>query len=411
MNHIAPAANLTSLKSFLGLDSHGAGQQGPVYHYDTLFLAIDFEGREDFAGVSQIGMSILDTRGLPYASLLGQTLIETQLYCVAKRSKHRRLDKNIKRVFTLGEVSWITREERVSALVTIFQQCNSYSIMERNATLSQFRVAHNALTGPRNIVLVGHGLETEMRNMDLLGFRLEEHANIVAYVDTRTLSYQVHGVGGTLHSIARQVGLCPRRFYTAGAHPKARHFHVAGNDTAYILETLFLLLVREHEQAVNNSMAGWVGLTRMSAAKAISSASSQLAQDSDLLRRRKWWDCDQDVSRNEPPSKRAMYENSETSSQSTNELLLQSPGPCNPSEQPCAARGIANIAPAFLLAAGRWQMVNQTTGKTKYYAAILEDLDAQAQATVGSVAYNTAICAMPLYFALAPPWHITSIRV
>ncbi|KAL8854512.1 MAG: hypothetical protein Q9221_000783 [Calogaya cf. arnoldii] len=180
VNLDALAADLTSLKSFLGLNSHGAGQQGPVYQYDTLFLAIDFEGREDFAGVSQIGISILDTRGLPYASLLGQTMIKTQLYCVAKRSKYLRLDKKVKKLFTLEEVGWITRKEMVSTLAIIFQQCNSYSIMERNATLSQFRVAHNTSTGPRNIVLVGHGSETELRNMDLLGFRPEEQANIVA---------------------------------------------------------------------------------------------------------------------------------------------------------------------------------------------------------------------------------------
>ncbi|KAI4274207.1 MAG: hypothetical protein LQ337_004107 [Flavoplaca oasis] len=407
MDRIAPPADLALLKRFLGLDSHGAGHLGPAYYRDTLFLAIDFEGREDAHGVSQIGVSILDTRGLPYAALLGQTLIDTQQYCVAKRKEHRRLDKKIKEVFTLGEVHCITREEKLPTLAAIFQQCNSYSILEKNAALSQISLTGDALTGPRNVVLVGHNLCTELRNMDLIGFRPESYANIVAYVDTRTLCQEVHGYCRTLRSVVRQAGLCPRKLYIAGAFPKARNFHIAGNDTAYTLEALLLLVATEHAEAVSASTAGWMGLTRMSAGEAVALASSQLlSQESGPGQKRKWYNFDQNEPTSRSRSKRLALELPVGAEQSTVQTPVVFDEFDELPQQHLTRMGAADVTPAFLLAAARWQMAKEPAASTD-----CDELDAQARAAVGLLAYGTAICAMPLYFALAPPWHLTSVRV
>ena len=405
MDRIAPAADLVSLKRFLGLDTLSADQRGPVYQYDTLFLAIDFGGRKDAHGVSQFGISILDTRGLPFAPLLGQTLVETQLYCVAKRFKHRRLVKKVKKVFSLGEVKWITREEKVPTLATIFQQCNSYSIMERNPALSQFRPAHVPLTASRNIVLVGHGLSKELRNMDLLGFRPEAYANIIAYVDIRMLCQDVRGHAGTLRSIVRHAGLCPKKLYLAGAFPKARNFHVAGNDAAYNLEALLLLVAKEHAEAVDIDRAGWLRLTRMSVREATASASAQLSQESGPRQKRKWCEEEQSDFSVRPPRRRQALKSPIGVDQSVSQHSSEIDESGNLPQQCLGFSGEA-VAPTFLLAAARWQM-----GKEAAQSTNIEEFDAQARAAVGPVTYSTAICTMPLFFALAPPWQVTSVRV
>ena len=124
-------------------------------------MAINFEGTEHMQGISQIGISTLDTRDLPYASSLVQNTIRTQLYCVSKRSKHARLDKKTRKIFTFSQVNWITKQEVVETLAAIFKECNTYPNLE------------DVTSNPRNVVLVGHGLANELRNMQMLGFRPE----------------------------------------------------------------------------------------------------------------------------------------------------------------------------------------------------------------------------------------------
>lgn len=84
---VAAAADCASLKIFLGplpvSASSVFGCLAPVYHSDVIFAASGFEGKEHKHGISQIGVSTLDTCGLPLASLLGQDLINNHLYCVS----------------------------------------------------------------------------------------------------------------------------------------------------------------------------------------------------------------------------------------------------------------------------------------------------------------------------------------
>ncbi|KAL8915916.1 MAG: hypothetical protein Q9208_008796 [Pyrenodesmia sp. 3 TL-2023] len=388
---VAPAADLALLKQFLGLcpdNASASGSLAPVYHSDVLFVAIDFEGDEHKYGVSQIGVSILDTRGFPYASLLGQDLINTRLYCVSRGSKHRRSDKKTRKAFTLGEVSWITREERIGALATIFQECSSYPILEQDERLSPYTpVRACASKEARNIVLVGHALGNELKNMEMLGFDPQSCARILAHVDTQELSGQIKGHMDctTLRSLVHRAGLRPRQIYEAGARPKSRQYHNAGNDAAYTLEVLLLLVAKEHEQAVNASQAGWIGLTKLSMMEAITLASLTLLPEPRNINLQALLELGESQSRKNLPHR-----------------LAESAIP--------GSRNTAAIDPEFLLAAARWQMVKQFDNPCVKAESALQAFDAHAQLVVGTVAYSRAICAMPIYSALAPPWHLHSDR-
>lgn len=370
IDRVAPAADLALLQRFLGLCPDNAVHSdglAPLYHCDALFVAIDFEGKEQQSGISQIGVSTLDSRDLPSASSLGQSLIKSQLYCVSKPAKFRRLDKKTKTIFTFGEVSWITKEEIVDTLVTIFEECSTYSILE------------DVLRRPRNVVLVGHGLGQELRNMEMLGFRPELHARIIAHVDTQLLSNEIsgHTEFPSLRSVVYQVGLRSKEMHDAGALSRPRRFHNAANDATYTLEALLLLVINEHQKAVNALEAGWLVLTKLSIMEAIALVSSKIIDEDQAANLQALTKIGQSVSKSD---------------------LLQQ----------LVVKGTETIAPAFLLAAARWQMVKQFDDTDE--RSVLQEFDKYAQLVVGSDPYKTATCAMPLYFALAPPWHLHSNR-
>lgn len=370
---VAPAADLALVQQFLRICPDNAVYRedlAPLYHCDAIFVAIDFEGEEGSEhkhGISQIGVSTLDTRDLPCASSLGQSLIKSQLYCVSKRPKSRRLDGRTRKIFTFGEVIWIRKPELVDTLVTIFENFNTYSSLGDD------------LRRPRNVVLVGHALDNELMQMEILGFQPELHARIIAHVDTQNLSDEIRGHRecASLRSLVHQVGMNPKQMYEAGALPKARHFHNAGNDAAYTLEVLLLLAVSNHQEAVNASRAGWITLTKLSITEAIALVSSNIGDEDQTVNLQLLTEISQAVSKSD---------------------LLQPP----------VMKEKEKFAPAFLLAVARWKMMKQfddTDGRS-----VLEKFDEIAQLVVRSDAYRTAICALPIYFALAPPWHLHSDR-
>lgn len=198
---VAPSASLAQSQGFLGLHvTTTLNNLAPLSHHDVLFVAIDFEGTEHSGhGISQIGVSILDTRGLPCASILGQSVVKTELYCISKRPKNQRLDKKTRKIFTLGEVKWIRKHQAVDTLTTIFQECSSYSILSDDTVNSQIKSGRSGSinvslsSDPRDIVLVGHGLNNELKNMQILGFQPQLHANIIAQIDTEDLWDEFQG--------------------------------------------------------------------------------------------------------------------------------------------------------------------------------------------------------------------------
>lgn len=403
---VAPTADLSLLVNFLSLCPDNADHHAPVYTDNTLFVAIDFEGIENACGISQIGTSILDTRGLPYAPSLGQNVIKTQQYSVAKRLKSRRLDQKTRRFFTLGEIKWITRDEIICTLVKIFQDCNTHSIFERDSSLSRFAPVSEPSKKPRNIVLVGHGLSSELWNMKMLGVRPEAHANIVAYVDTTSISHEVLGHVTILRKLVKEVGLCPKKLYHAGARPKARHFHMAGNDALYTMEAMLLLAVKDHEEAVNLPKAGWIRLTKMSITEAITLASSKSPHELGALQKR-------NPHHLTAQHVHAINDISAPRHQLTDPPSIASNGSGDLFQQVGTTKGTDSLAPEFLLAVARWQLRKEAygTGTAEGAELTITELDAYEESAIGIDAYNIAICAMPLYFTLAPLWDLTSDRL
>ena len=350
-NQATSAADSTALKRFLGL-----GQDSPVptYYRDAVFVAIDFEGNEHehLPGVNQIGVSTLDTRDLPHASELGQNMIQAKLYCIpkpgSKRRALRRFQEEMSKRFKFSEPEWITREQIQDTLITIFRERGLDSC---------------APSEPRNIVLVGHALHNELRNMERLGFRPESHARIIARFDTQHLAKEIRGETEStkLRKLVRDE-LSGKNVYAAGAQSSKRPFHNAGNDAVFTLEAMLLLMLKDYRETIAAPTWWWIKLTKLSIPTLMESASAKLG------------------TRIASPHTELDLDTSEPTSDVT---------------------GTEEVPPAFLLAAARWQMIRQA-GQT----CAVQAFDAEAQLLAGSVAYNAAACAMPLCFALAPPWHL-----
>ena len=358
-NRAASAADSTALKRFLGL-----GQDSPIptYDRDAVFVAIDFEGNEhehlpgvNQIGVNQIGVSTLDTRDLPHASKLGQKMIQAKLYCIprpdSKRRALRRFKEETSKMFKFSEPEWIAREQIQDTLIAIFRERSFDS-----CTPSE----------PRNIVLVGHAFHNELTNMEKLGFRPESHARIIARFDTQHLAKEIRGETESLklRKLVRDE-LSGKNVYAAGAHPSKRPFHNAGNDAVFTLEAMLLLMLKDHRETITAPTWWWFKLTKLSIPTLMESASAKLG------------------TRIASPHTELDFDTSE------------------PTIHASDVTGTEEVPPAFLLAAARWQIIRQAAQR-----CALQAFDAEAQLLAGSVAYNAAACAMPLCFALAPPWHL-----
>lgn len=329
-NRVAPTAYSTTLKRFLGLRQDSAI---PACYRDAFFVAIDFEGHEhpDIFGIYQISVSILDTRDLPYASELGHSLILTKPYRVLKSKKlrratketsqkFRRLRKGMSKWFNFGKPEWVTREQIYCSLITIFQDCSSDSL---TPLCDASKYLSGLLNGPRNIVLVGHGLGHELRDIEKLGFRPDAQARIITHVDTQNLANEIggHKRFNKSRSLLRYE-LSPNQLYDAGMHPKSHGFHNAGKDAFFTLEAMLLLILKEYREPVD-APTGWIKLTKLSIPKLLNSASAKVGKP--IVGLHKTLDPD------------------------TSEPLTHLSG----------VKGIEEVTSTFMLAAARWQMARQ----------------------------------------------------
>ena len=366
-NRLAPAADAAALKQLLGL---GRDSLTPTYYRDAIFLAIDFKGHqhESLPGVKQVGVSTLDTRDLPRASELGHSLIHAKLYCVPKRNSKprglRRYKEEMSKRFQLSEPEWITRDQIPSTLTTIFRLLGRSSESSTTSTQPDEE--------PRNIVLIGHNLGSVLATMEKLSFRPDLHARIVAHVDTWNLAGAIRAPTQStkLRALVRDE-LSGKNLYEAGARPSRRGLRIAGNNAVCVLEAMLLLILKEYRETVKAPTWWWIKLTRLSIPELVHSASANSELGERIAGLRELVELD------------------------TSESAIQG----------LDVGGMEEVPPAFLLAAARWQMIRQW-GET----CALRAFDAQAQLIVGDAAYNRAACAMPLFFALAPPWHVCCER-
>ncbi|KAF2666587.1 hypothetical protein BT63DRAFT_481086 [Microthyrium microscopicum] len=177
---------------------------------DVVFVAIDFEHLQNITEdlslnlECQAGLAILDTRSFRNSQGdITKGVITT--YNIATGSS--RYCANAARKFKFGEAITTTQKD----------------MLERIRSL---------IPPSRNIVLVGHELQNDLRCLRGLGAECDEP--YVAILDTRQISQEVlPGSRHTLRHILRNLN-CPHG-----------RMHSAGNDAHFTLRALLLLAVRD----------------------------------------------------------------------------------------------------------------------------------------------------------------------
>ena len=264
---LATVAGMAQLQHCLDLhprSTEGLDPKAPRSVQDVLFLAIYFEGsKSSKEGIDQIGVSVLDTRSLRCASDERQDLVTTRLYGVSKPNKSRLWDR---KPLKSGIVYCVNRNQFVSTLEETFQEISSLSHLS-SPTSSENDAAAVMNPAHRKVVLVGHGLENECNEMELLGFHPELHANIIGLLDTRDLAFEVYDGKDFFKPdlLASRLGLRDKDLLRAGARPVNGHSDNAGTHSSCTMDAFLYLAVEQYADAADFTYAGWIGLTRLCA--------------------------------------------------------------------------------------------------------------------------------------------------
>ncbi|KAI4164026.1 MAG: hypothetical protein LQ342_002261 [Letrouitia transgressa] len=213
----------------------------------------------------------------------------------------------------------------------------------------------------RRVVLVGHGVRNELRDLRLLGFTPGDFANIVGIVDTQSLFGQLSGARYliSLKQLTTLLGLRLKLLYLAGAKPKQQYFHDTGNDAAYTLQTMLLMALKGYEMDVDGANAGWVRLAKMSALQALFLAKIRAERNGQSADARELLDI-----------RNLAY-------------------PHNPDAKAWEAQihQVERISMAFLLATARWRMKGDSETPKAILPFILNSLDVLAVRNAGHDAY------------------------
>ncbi|KAK0945620.1 hypothetical protein LTR29_002975 [Friedmanniomyces endolithicus] len=173
---------------------------------DFVFVSLDFEGDIHSRGLTEFGYATLDTRDV----IADGPTIYGHNYALAS---------NHKRGFLFGDV---TRIDVPQLGATIREVCHVTDVDGMD----------------RRVVLVGHGIHNELRNMAAHGVRLEDLPRVVGAIDTGELSKVVLGQAGTLERLLTSLEIP----LTRNRNGFADSLHCAGNDAHYTLRALLLLL-------------------------------------------------------------------------------------------------------------------------------------------------------------------------
>ena len=203
---------LQLLQQRLGLKSSESGGSD-----DIVFVSIDFEYLSNFKQDlsqnlnSQVGISILDTSDL--TSSPPQDTISTYYFVTGSPSYCATATKR----FLFGETITIHQRDILS---------NLESLIPRT----------------RNIVLVGHGVASDLRILQLLQF--DRHTSIVGILDTGKIVPAVLAVPNILHPLSSILSELQYPF---------QNLHVAGNDVYFTLQVFLLLAKRSYTDEVVDS--------------------------------------------------------------------------------------------------------------------------------------------------------------
>jgi hypothetical protein len=175
---------------------------------DVIFIAIGLQfrkiGRKNSSfHITKLGYSILDSRTLHDQST-PKPVISTQHYRVGTEATRCKF----------GETGCASAHEITRILRQLF-----------------YLDAHPS-SEKRNIIIVGHGVDSNLKSLQALGINLAQATSVVDIYDT-SLSCQIFGESPSLAELTRMVDIISYD----------RDFHNAGNDANFALRAMLLLVI------------------------------------------------------------------------------------------------------------------------------------------------------------------------
>ncbi|CAD0086595.1 unnamed protein product [Aureobasidium vineae] len=193
---------------------------------EPVFVCVDLEAYEfSQEKITEVGVSVLDSRnvkgtdpgpdGMEWLSKINtrHIIIKEHKRLVNKRFVHGCPDK-----FNFGESEFVSLKHIHKTLTQLFDNPSPGSIRASDQ-------------GSRNLILVGHGLSNDTAYLNKLNFTPHAKGNIIQDVDTQKF------VG----TKKQTVGLS-RLMAGLGVQPE--NLHNAGNDAAYTMQALLLMIVQ-----------------------------------------------------------------------------------------------------------------------------------------------------------------------
>ncbi|KAE9372154.1 hypothetical protein N431DRAFT_237456 [Stipitochalara longipes BDJ] len=199
---------LKQLQSFLGI-----GRHTPLW--DAILVSFDLEPKKDGSasgamfGIHEIGVSTFDTRSVSLSTSASSLM--TRHFVVGGNKKLSRGARN----FHFGAS----------------EHADQNNIKEVILKLLYIRDGIEDFPKPRyrNVVLVGHGLRSDLLILRKHGIMFEEISTIVAKLDTTYMAMEVLGMNFRLQSLL-DILRCPNQ-----------NLYNAGNDANFTLRALLLL--------------------------------------------------------------------------------------------------------------------------------------------------------------------------
>lgn len=217
-----------------------------VWH-EPIFITIDIESNEEcHSQVTEVGVSILDTRDL-VGLAPGENGVD---WAACIRSRHLRVRefghvKNSKFIsgcpdrFEFGESEWVALSDLLRSVETCFEPPYSGQQVEAD---SEDGEQGGIPVVRRNLILVGHGIKTDIQYMRDLGTTIFNDTaaapKILETIDTAELfriwkrETQPRSLGAVLAEFGRP----------------AWNLHNAGNDARYTMEVLVRIALGAREE-------------------------------------------------------------------------------------------------------------------------------------------------------------------
>lgn len=204
-----PRNSLEQLQAILGLD-----RQSPLW--DAILVSFDLEPKANnvsqnrYNELKEIGICMLDTRSLTFKA--PAPTLETRNFIVGGHKKLSHKARN----FHFGASEHVDGTDVNKLILKLLHIPD-----EKEVDMAQPKY--------RNIVLVGHGLRSDLLILRKRGIRFEDISTIVYKLDTSYLAKEVLGTNFRLRGLLHMLEI------------PTENLHNAGNDANFTLRALFRL--------------------------------------------------------------------------------------------------------------------------------------------------------------------------